>query len=63
MGFIRVTHLKWIPVLCVDMCGSKNEHQKEKYLEEIRLRAQKLLSVLGLGSIVNIIGGTYMIIY
>ena len=60
MGFIRVTHLKRIPVLCVDMCGSKNEHQKDKYLEEIRLRAQNLLSVLG--SIVNIIGGTYMII-
>ena len=61
MGLIRVTHLERTPVLREDMCGSKNEHLIDKCLKEIELCAQNLLSVLS--SIVNIIGGTYMIIY
>ena len=41
-------------------CGSKNGHQKDMCLKEIGLRAQNMLTILG--SIVNIIGGTYMTI-
>ena len=42
------------------MVRCKNGHQKAGVLKEIGLHAQKLLTILG--SIVNIIGKTFMII-
>ena len=36
-------------------CGCKNKHRKETRLKEIRLRAHKMLTKLGL--IINIKGG------
>ena len=39
-------------------CLSKNGHQKDMSLKEIRLRAQNMLTILG--SKVNMIWGTYM---
>jgi hypothetical protein len=41
-------------------CGSKSRHQKEMCLNEVELRAQNTLTILG--STVNIIGGTCMTI-
>ena len=39
-------------------CGSKNGHQKDKCLKEIRLRVQNTLTIIG--SIVDIVGGAPM---
>jgi hypothetical protein len=54
------TFLSEYPIFqwCVVRCGSKDGHQKEISLIEIGLHAQNLLAILG--SIVNIIGETYM---
>ena len=54
-----VTYLELTPRFegCVVRCISKNEHQKDLSVKEI---AQILLTILG--SIVNIVGGPYMII-
>jgi hypothetical protein len=41
-------------------CGSRNRHQKDMCLKEIRLRAQNLL--IFLGSVVNMIEGSCMTI-
>ena len=56
------TFLSEYPIFqwCVVRCGSKDSHQKEICLTEIGLRAQNVLAILG--SIVNIIGETYMTI-
>jgi hypothetical protein len=54
------TAIIWTPIFkwYVVWCGSKNGHQKGMMcLDEIGLCAQKTLAVLG--SIVNMIGGTY----
>ena len=54
------TTLIWTPMFewYVVWCGSKNWHPKEICLNEIGLRAQNMLTILG--SRVNMIGGTYM---
>ena len=39
-------------------CGSKYGYQKDTCLKDIGLRAQNMINILG--SIVNIIEGTYM---
>ena len=49
------THIEWGVV----GCGSKNKHRKDiMCLKEMALCAQNMLTILG--SIVNIIGGTYI---
>lgn len=45
----------------VEICGSKDECQKCISLEELNPHAQNLSTILG--SILNLVGGTYMIIY
>jgi hypothetical protein len=54
-----VTYLNGTPIFewWVVRCRSKNKYQKDMCLKEARLCAQILLAILG--SIVNIIGGTY----
>ena len=42
----------------MERCETKNRHQKDIYIEEIGLRAQNVLFIVG--STVNMIGGTYM---
>jgi len=48
----------WIPIFewHVVRCESKNSHQKNMCLKEIRLHAQNMLIILG--SIINMIGRT-----
>ena len=52
-----VTYLNWTPILewYVVRCGSKSRNQKDLCLEEIRLHAQNMITILG--SIVYKIGG------
>ena len=47
----------WTPLfeVCGVRCGSKNGHYEDVCLKEIQLRAQIMLTILGL--IFNIIGG------
>ena len=53
-----VTHLKYSPIFECSV-GSKNGSQKYTCLQEIGLCAQNVLTIID--SIVNLIGGTYMI--
>jgi hypothetical protein len=55
-----VTFLKQIPIFewWVVRCRSKDGHQKDMCLKEIGLHAQYWLTILG--SIVNIVEGTYV---
>ena len=55
--------IMWTPILeqYAVRCESKNGHQKGMFLKEIILCAQIKLTILG--SIVNMIGRTYMITY
>ena len=39
-------------------CGSKNKHLKDMCFEEVGLHAQSMLTILG--SIINMIGETYI---
>jgi hypothetical protein len=48
---IWTTRFEWYVV----RCGSKNKHQKDVCLEEIELRAQDMISILG--PVVNVIRG------
>jgi hypothetical protein len=54
-----VTYLIQTPIFewYMARCGSTNGYKKDKCLKESRLRAQDMITMLG--SIVNIIGGTY----
>ena len=57
-----VTYLNQTPIFewCVARIGSKNGYPKDMSLEEIRLHAENMMTILG--STINIIGGTYMTI-
>ena len=57
-----VTYLNRTPIFEWYMVrfGSKDGHQKDICLKEIGLRAQTIITVLG--SVVNLLGGTYMTI-
>ena len=54
------TTIVWIPISEYSMVryGSKNWHQNSVSLSEIVLHAQNILTILG--SLVNVIEGTYM---
>jgi hypothetical protein len=56
--------LKWVLIVecCVVTYGFENTYQKNMCLKEVELRhAQNMLTILG--STINIVEGTYMIIH
>ena len=54
------TAIIWTPIFewSVVRCGSKNWHQKDMLLNDIGLRAHHMVTILG--SIVKMVGRTYM---
>lgn len=44
-----ITHFKWTPIFkwYVVMCGLKNQHQNDIYINEVGLHTQKVLTIVG----------------